>query len=473
MPSSSSRPRVIGRRPLTSASDGRPTSTPTSPGWMEAAWKAVPGLALSWGVARGGFVVADAVAQTTGVPVSGVPVAILLGAALNNAPGGGIVPAWCRPGITLASSALLRLGIVCVGCKLSALEVAAAGAVSVPAALTSVGVGLVVIPRLAAAAQLPPRLGSLLAVGTSICGVTAISALAPAIAATQAEMGVAVASVVMFGTAGMLLLPHVAHALLGHCGEAAGMFLGLAVHDTAQVMGAALTYQQRHGDELAFQAAVVTKLTRNLLLAFAVPALTAAHAAGGAAARGGGGMFGNVPNPVSLAAQIPTFLVAFLGMSLLRSIGDAALASRASAVEVALHRTSGTDARADGDDATEQGAASPRGSGGSVDGADADGWLGWMGMDQAGWKRLVRLVGDEVGAKQCLGTAMAAVGLSISTAVVRGVGFKPFAVGAAGSAVVGGMGLTTAAALAVALPVVRGGEGSDGGVDSNAAAWEN
>lgn len=76
--------------------------------------------------------------------------------------------------------------------------------------------------HLIAAPLLP---GSLLAAGTSICGVTAISALAPAIAATQAEVSVAVANVVLFGTAGMLLLPHAAHYLLGHCSEAAGMFL--------------------------------------------------------------------------------------------------------------------------------------------------------------------------------------------------------------------------------------------------------
>ena len=83
-------------------------------------------------------------------------------------------------------------------------------------------------------------------------------------------------------------------------------------------------------------------------------------------------------------------------------------------------------------------------------------------MDQAWWKKLVGLVGNEIGAKHCLGTAMAAVGLSTSASVVRGVGLAPFAVGAAGSAVVGGVGLACAVALSLALPVVRGG-GSGGG----------
>jgi len=142
----------------------------------------------------------------------------------------------------------------------------AAGAFAVPAVMASVGAGLVVIPRLAAAAGLAPRLGSLLAAGTSICGVTAISALAPAIAATQAEVACAVANVVVFGTVGMLVLPHVAHHLLGQCSEAAGLFLGLAVHDTAQVMGAGLTYQYRFGDELAFQVAAAGTTRRSAAL---------------------------------------------------------------------------------------------------------------------------------------------------------------------------------------------------------------
>ena len=222
----------------------------------------------------------------------------------------------------------------------------------------------------------PCRVGSLLAAGTSICGVTAISALAPAIVATQAEVSVAVANVVLFGTAGMLLLPHVANHLLGHCSEAAGMFLGLAVHDTAQVMGAGLTYQQRFGDELAFQVAAVTKLTRNLLLAAAIPALSAVHASsagdagvavGGVVngAAGGRGVLASfaagAANPAVLAAQIPPFLVAFLGMSLLRSTGDAVFAASAAQEE-----------------ATTTADTSKRGSGGGR-GTDA------AGAEEAAW----------------------------------------------------------------------------------------
>ena len=64
--------------------------------------------------------------------------------------------------------------------------------------------------------------------------VTAITAAAPAIGATPRHVSVAVANVVLFGTVGMLGYPYLAHALLPGAGEA-GVFLGIAVHDTSQV----------------------------------------------------------------------------------------------------------------------------------------------------------------------------------------------------------------------------------------------
>ena len=50
---------------------------------------------------------------------------------------------------------------------------------------------------------LPHKMSTLIACGTSICGVTAISALAPAIKATERETSFAIANVVAFGTIGM------------------------------------------------------------------------------------------------------------------------------------------------------------------------------------------------------------------------------------------------------------------------------
>ena len=66
-------------------------------------------------------------------------------------------------------------------------------------------------------------------------GVTAITACAPAIKANQQEVSFAVANVVAFGTVGMLVYPYLAHSILGSS-QAIGTFLGLAIHDTSQVV---------------------------------------------------------------------------------------------------------------------------------------------------------------------------------------------------------------------------------------------
>ena len=291
------------------------------------------------------------------------------------------------------------------------------GAFAVPAALTSVGAGLFFIPRLAATFSLAPKLGSLLAAGTSICGVTAIGALSPAIAATQAETAVAVANVVAFGTAGMLTLPYVARYFFADCPEAAGLFLGLAVHDTAQVMGAGMAYEQRYGDEKAYKVAAVTKLTRNLLLAAAIPALAAAHGKGG---------YG-----VKTAAAIPPFLLAFLSVSALRSAGDAYFASAAAGYD---------DEEKEKEEEEEEEEEKLK--------------LKRRETLERRWRTTVKYVGGEL-APTFVGTALAGVGLSTSASVVRGVGATPFLVGAGWAAVVGGVGLASALTLASVLPKYR------------------
>mmetsp|Transcript_31243 Transcript_31243/g.50339 ORF Transcript_31243/g.50339 Transcript_31243/m.50339 type:complete len:136 (-) Transcript_31243:226-633(-) len=69
-----------------------------------------------------------------------------------------------------------------------------------------------------------------------------------------------------------LRYPYLAHAMFG-LSEQVGIFLGLSIHDTSQVMAAALTYREAFDDEVALKTAAVTKLTRNVFLATVIPAL--------------------------------------------------------------------------------------------------------------------------------------------------------------------------------------------------------
>lgn len=366
---------------------------------MPARLALLPGLVAAALVMAAGFWLADALGAavlrlqgiTGASPVSGVPVAILLGLLLRNTLA---LPASLQPGLKFAVATVLRLGIVCVGIKLSVGEMAALGAWGVPVVAVAIATGLVFVTWFNQRLGLPPRLGTLIAAGTSICGVTAIVSTAPAIRADEREVAYAVANVVLFGLCGMLTYPYLAHWLLEDS-RAVGLFLGTAIHDTSQVVGAALTYSQVYGDELALHVATVTKLTRNLCLAAVIPLLTWWHVRETHEA----GAPGRRP---SWATLVPSFVFGFVAMAVVRSVGDATL-----------------------DTGRAFGVLTPE-----------------------AWQWLTRQVGDVWGSRLLLGTAMAAVGLNTNVAVLRGVGLKPFAVGLAGALAVGLAGLGAAVALA-------------------------
>lgn len=211
---------------------GKEAPKPTA---VDKAVALVPGIALSAAVMQSSFLLADGLGkalmsaqgvEATVSPVSGIPVAILAGMALNNTVA---LPASVKAGTKFCTTTVLRAGIVCVGAKLSAVDMVTLGAMGVPAVMACIGTGLGVATVLGRTLQLPGKMSSLIAAGTSICGVTAITALAPAIQASEREVAVAVANVVAFGTIGMLTYPYLAHAMLENS-QQVGMFLGLAIH---------------------------------------------------------------------------------------------------------------------------------------------------------------------------------------------------------------------------------------------------
>ena len=412
----------------------------------------LPGVIVAAAVMVGGFWLADLLGHamlaaqdlTGSSPISGVPVAIVVGLLLRNTLP---LPAALTPGLKFATTNVLRLGIVLVGIRLSVFDVLKLGLAGLPVVIAAIVTGMVFVTWFNRKLGLPPRLGTLVAAGTSICGVTAIVSTAPAIEADEREVAYAVANVVAFGLFGMLVYPYLAHALLARS-ETIGLFLGTAIHDTSQVVGAALTYKQIYGDDVVLRTATVTKLTRNIFLAVVIPFLTwmhvresqrgtpglksrrsvpdsvpdsvhdsvhdSAHAAGqsadarsagtsawsaGTFERSAGTSVPASPTPASWHQFVPGFVIGFLAMAVVRSVGDATL-----------------------------------GAGGAAYGL----------FDAGAWSDLTSSLGDFWASRLLLGTAMAAVGLNTSFKVFRGVGLKPFVVGLAGAAVVGTVGLLMA-----------------------------
>jgi uncharacterized integral membrane protein (TIGR00698 family) len=354
----------------------------------------LPGIFASLAVMVAGFWLADIVGRaillaqglTGGSPISGVPVAIVLGLVLRNTLG---LPATLTPGLKFCVTSVLRLGIVLVGIRLSAFDVARLGVAGLPVVIAAVAAGIGFVTWFNRRLGLPPRLGTLVAAGTSICGVTAIVSTAPAIEADEREVAYAVANVVAFGLFGMLVYPYLAHAVLSRS-ETVGLFLGTAIHDTSQVVGASLTYRQMFADDVVLRVATVTKLTRNLCLAAVIPLLTWLHV------RTTHQHADGKRQPPGWKSLVPAFVIGFVAMAVVRTIGDATLQDSGAAYGI------------------------------------------W---NASSWSSLIAQIGDFWASRVFLGTAMAAVGLNTSFGVFKGVGGKPFAVGLAGALVVGAVGM--------------------------------
>jgi uncharacterized integral membrane protein (TIGR00698 family) len=296
-------------------------------GWA-ALRQTAPGVLVALALAALARGMAQGLAQGAGglpkFPLSPVMCAVILGMLWRNTLG---VPVWATSGLKWAMHRLLRTGIALVGLRLTLSGASAIAVTALPVALGCLAVALLAGTALARLLAVPRRLGVLLAVGTAVCGCTAVVALSPVIKARHAETAFAVTCVVLFGCIAMLLYPWVAGHFFGASPVHAGIFLGTAIHDTSQVIGAALIYSQQAAAPAALAAASVAKLLRNLSIAVIIPAaawFAQRHAAADDPAQlqsppGASAGAGSATRP----PLVPLFVLAFIGFIAMRTAGDA------------------------------------------------------------------------------------------------------------------------------------------------------
>jgi uncharacterized integral membrane protein (TIGR00698 family) len=242
-------------------------------------------------------------------PVSPVLVAIVVGALLGSYLHW---PAVIAPGLRYATTSVLRIGIALIGLRLALVSL---GTISIRAAPVVLGCLLVAglaIPRICRWFGVSRESSILLTVGTAICGCTAVLAIAPILRATAAQTGYAVATVMLLGLCGLIAYPFLAHWLFAAQPIAAGIFLGTAIHDTSQVVGAGLVYSQQFHSPQALAAATVAKLLRNLSLAAVVPTLAWREARARHTEMAHG----------RLQTYVPWFVVGFILCAVARTVGD-------------------------------------------------------------------------------------------------------------------------------------------------------
>jgi uncharacterized integral membrane protein (TIGR00698 family) len=267
-----------------------------------------PGIAAAVVVA----IVADRLTTFLPVGIAAVSVAVLLGL-LVGPPALARMPT-LRPGLAVAMTWILRSGIVLLGARLSLGEIASIGA---PAAgiivATMAGTfGLVLLASRVAGIE--RTLTVLLAVGAAVCGNSAVIATAPVIGAPARHVAFAVAVVTLFGTAAVFIYPAIA-TTIALDDIAYGLWTGIAINDTSQVVAASAAMSPA-----ALEVATVVKLIRNALMApllLGIAWVWARNAASGV----GEGPSSAPDTRAGLRRAVPGFVLAFLGMAGLRSVG--------------------------------------------------------------------------------------------------------------------------------------------------------
>ena len=166
-----------------------------------------------------------------------------------------------KPGLQISAKRLLRIGIVVLGLKLSLGSIAALGWVAILAIVALVGVSFVITWLIGRAFRLEGDQAVLMAAGFSICGVSAVGAMAAARGSAEKDTGTPITLVTLYGTLAIVVLPTLAGAL-GMDDIEFGRWVGASVHDVGQVVATAQT-----AGAAALAVAVVVKLTRVLMLA--------------------------------------------------------------------------------------------------------------------------------------------------------------------------------------------------------------
>lgn len=249
------------------------------------------------------------------LPVVGGPVfAIAIGMIL--AP---VIRRWSglESGIRFTSKKILQYAVVLLGFGMNLTMVLQTGRQSLPIIVCTIATSLVVAWLLHRLLKMPDNIATLIGVGSSICGGSAIAATAPVIDADEEEVAQAISVIFLFNILAAVLFPALGGAIgfSTTSGEAFGIFAGTAVNDTSSVTAAASTWDSLyHLGSQTLDKAVTVKLTRTLAIIPITLVLALRRAKKAESEQGG----------VSLRSVFPFFILFFIGASVITTVATAA-----------------------------------------------------------------------------------------------------------------------------------------------------
>ncbi len=286
--------------PLKTADGRARRRLPAFPGWQRA-W--IPGVLLAAALSALALLVAEIEQRATGhLLIEALVVALLLGVLARNA-----IP---RPavfvgGAGFAAKQVLEAGVVLLGATIDLRQVFAAGPALIALTLTGVFGGIAVSFAAGRLLGLHAKLAVLVAVGNSICGNSAIAAVAPVIRADKKDVASAIALTAVLGVLLVLGLPLLI-PVFDLSDYQYGVLAGMAVYAVPQVVAAAFPVSQLSGE-----VATLVKLGRVMLLGPVVLLFAVLYRL-----RGGEGTAKRGPN-----TYVPWFVALFFLFAVLRSTG--------------------------------------------------------------------------------------------------------------------------------------------------------
>lgn len=244
--------------------------------------------------------------------IEALVLAILLGIAVRSVwqPGN----LW-RPGINFSAKLLLEIAVMLLGASISLGAIMASGAALLAGIVLTVILALGTSYAISRLFGLPQHISILIACGNSICGNSAIAAVAPVIGANGDDIASSIAFTAVLGVVVVLGLP-LAFPLLGLTETQYGMLAGLTVYAVPQVLAATIPIGLA-----AAQVGTLVKLVRVLMLGPVVLALSLLRSRIA-------GNDGETPAKLGLFHLVPWFILGFLALASARSLGlipDAAL----------------------------------------------------------------------------------------------------------------------------------------------------
>ncbi len=206
---------------------------------------------------------------------------------------------------------LLRIGIALLGLSLSINELFNYGLTAFFLIIINIIIAFLIIKYLCNLLKIPNILGYLITMGTCICGVTAVIATSSIMKTDKDQTSYAVGVVTLFGIIAVFFYPYIANYYFNFSPDLAGIFLGTAIHDTAQVSAASVIYSDIYNSEEALNSAITTKLLRNSFLIILIPMIAYLYK-----------KEKKVDVKNSIKEFFPIFVLGFILLSFLRTIGD-------------------------------------------------------------------------------------------------------------------------------------------------------